>query len=372
MIWDFFKKIARPNKKPLVKEFWRLDNLKSQKPQLVFVDAANTTAVGREIRANLGKVIATCNANGYDFVSYSNDFNRELKEINLESLHYKYPFLEPFVIDREEDINEEVYRAALSEKFDLQTERLPAILFITNNVEQVFEINDSATFRDQFNRILDEVYTIIKTYYSAVRIKEPPVEITPEVKLELAIDSSFVNDLSIIGDEIYTQIDKLMSSGNREAIEDVYQFLAQKKYNLKIETTSRLKIDSEFKLWLLDYGNLEIVLTPLQKTVYLFFLNHPAGVYLHDLVDFKDELLQMYRLIGKNADEADLESRIDDLVDMGSNSINEKCSRIKEAFIKVINPDLAKQYYITGERGQKKGVKLAQEFILNQSPYQKL
>jgi hypothetical protein len=372
MIWDFFKKIVRTNKKPFVKEFWRLDNLKSQKPQLVFVDAVNTTAVGREIRANLDKVIATCNANGYEFISYSNDFNRELKEINLESLHYKYPSLKPFVIDREEDINEEVYRAALSEKFDLQTERLPAILFITNDVEQVFEINDSAIFRDQFNRILDEVYTIIHTRYSVVRVKEDSFEITPEAKLELAIDKSFVNDLSIIGNEIYTQIDKLMSSGNREAIEDIYQFLAKKKYNSKIETTSRLKIDSEFKLWLLDYGNLEIVLTPLQKTVYLFFLNHPAGVYLHDLVDFKDELLQMYRLIGKNTDEADLETRIEDLVNMGSNSINEKCSRIKESFVKVINPDLAKHYYITGERGQKKGVKFGQEFILNESPYQKL
>lgn len=221
MVWDFFKKIARANKKPMVQEFWRMENLKNQKPQLIFVDAVNTTAVGREITANLDKVIATCDANGYEFVSYSNDFDRELKEINLESLHYKYPFLKPFVIDREEDINEEVYRAALSEKFDLQTERLPAILFITNSVEQVFEISDSATFRDQFNRILDEVYIIIHTRYSVVRIKKAPVEITPEAKLELAIDSSFVNDLSIIGNEIYTQIDMLMSSGNKEAIEGI-------------------------------------------------------------------------------------------------------------------------------------------------------
>lgn len=371
MVWDFFKKKAQSNnKKQLPQEFWRMDNLENQKPQLIFIDAVHTSAVGREIVANLEKVVGTCDANGYEFVIYSKDLKNEFKQINLESLFYKYPFLKPFVIDEEVAINEDVYRAALIEKFNLQTERLPAILFITNSVEQVFEINDSVTFRDQFNKILDEVYSIIHTRYSVVKIKEPPAVLTPEAKIESERDSSFVKELNLLGDEIYNQIDKLISSGNKMILEDVYQFLIKKKYNLKIETISRLKIDSSFKLFLLDYGNIEIILTPLQKTVYLFFLNHPSGVYLHDLVDFKEELLRLYKLISRNTDQNDFEDRINDLVSMESNSINEKCSRIKEAFIKVINPDLAKYYYITGERGQKKGIKLTEEFILNESTYQ--
>jgi hypothetical protein len=52
-----------------------------------------------------------------------------------------------------------------------------------------------------------------------------------------------------------------------------------------------------------------------------------------------------------------------ELTDPRSNSINEKCSRIKEAFISKINEDLAEHYYVTGNRSSPKGIKLDRSLV---------
>ncbi len=372
MILDYLLKLRNSSKKPIQPAFSNLQGLKNEMPQLIFINAANTTLIAKEIDLNLTRIKTICAKNGYEFVCYSDGFKQKLNEVNVKSLFYRYPYLRPYEIDLEAEISEELYRAALCKRFNLEMDRLPAMLFVSNYLEEIFELQDSLPFREQFNKIINEVYSSTHTFYSLVENNESKLEITPEEKNELSIDGSFVNELQLIGNEIYGQVEILLSSGNKKILEEIYQYLVTKKYNLKQEVKSRLKIDSSFRIWLVDYGNSEVILTPLQKTVYLFFLSHPSGVYLHDLVDHREELIQIYKMISKTTDEGNLEDRIKDLTNMESNSINEKCSRIKEAFVKMIDPDLAKYYYITGERGQKKGVKLGKEFILNESIFQKL
>ena len=58
---------------------------------------------------------------------------------------------------------------------------------------------------------------------------------------------------------------------------------------------------------------------------------------------------------------------IDDIVDSTKNSINEKCSRIKEAFASQIKDGLASQYYITGRAGEPKRIVLNRSLVEDQS-----
>jgi len=46
-----------------------------------------------------------------------------------------------------------------------------------------------------------------------------------------------------------------------------------------------------------------------------------------------------------------------------SHSINEKCARIKEAFLKVMDAETATHYYICGERGEVKSIGLNRELV---------
>jgi len=51
------------------------------------------------------------------------------------------------------------------------------------------------------------------------------------------------------------------------------------------------------------------------------------------------------------------------MTDPLNNSINEKCSRIRAAFLEVIADDLAQNYYVTGKRGEPKKIMLDRSLV---------
>lgn len=125
---------------------------------------------------------------------------------------------------------------------------------------------------------------------------------------------------------------------------------------------SELIISPAGGVYLKDY-NIEVKLTPLQKTVYLFFLSKPNGVFFKDLPMYKKELLEIYTRISSRTDLESLRSSIEELANPYSNSMSEKCSRIKEAFLKHIDDEWAKYYYISGDRSGKKLIQIDRSYV---------
>lgn len=128
--------------------------------------------------------------------------------------------------------------------------------------------------------------------------------------------------------------------------------------------TSRLYIDKHFRIFLPDYNNLEIELTPLPKTLYLFLLKYPDGVFFKELYMHKKELLDIYGRIGNRTDLEQMQKSINDMTDARSNSVNEKCSRIKEAFLSKLDQRLAHQYIVTGNRQDAKCISLDRSLVV--------
>jgi hypothetical protein len=127
---------------------------------------------------------------------------------------------------------------------------------------------------------------------------------------------------------------------------------------------SRLVIDSQFRIWLPDFKNLEICLTPLPKTLYIFILKHPEGVRFKELPPYRKELLSIYSKTGNRLNLDQMKKSINDLTDIRSNSIHEKCSRIKEAFFAKLKPAIAAHYVINGTRNEHKKIILPQTLII--------
>ena len=88
------------------------------------------------------------------------------------------------------------------------------------------------------------------------------------------------------------------------------------------------------------------------------FLRHPEGILFKNMIDYRSELIGIYNKITKYEDFNRIESSIDALVDPTRNAINEKCSRIREAFVSQLSDDIAENYYITGYRLTPKSIKL--------------
>lgn len=110
---------------------------------------------------------------------------------------------------------------------------------------------------------------------------------------------------------------------------------------------SRLVITRDYRFLLVDYGK-EIMLSPIHKAVYLLFLAHPEGIEFKQLVDYREELYDLYLRMCNRMDLDKIEETIDHLVNPLDNAINEKCSRIKKAFTDVLDEYVASFYVISG------------------------
>ena len=102
----------------------------------------------------------------------------------------------------------------------------------------------------------------------------------------------------------------------------------------------------------------------LDKTVYLFYLQHPEGVSFKQLADYKLELLNIYTSVSGREDMEAMRSSIDTLTDPFDNSINEKVSKIKKAFLNVVSDRIAQHYYIRGEAGTAKSITLDRSLVV--------
>ena len=127
---------------------------------------------------------------------------------------------------------------------------------------------------------------------------------------------------------------------------------------------SKLTITKDYAIILSDYDNKEVKMEPLVKAVYLLFLKHPEGIAFKQLPDYRQELIDIYndlRPLGLN--KRSLQS-IEDVTNPLLNSINEKCARIRAAFVDKFDEHLAKNYFITGERGEAKKIILPQDLVV--------
>ena len=131
----------------------------------------------------------------------------------------------------------------------------------------------------------------------------------------------------------------------------------------KPEKLSRLVITADYRILLPDYNNIEIQMTPLVKAVYLLFLRHPEGIVFKHLMDYRDELKEIYKKIKGDRWIISQRRSIEDVTDPMKNSINEKCARVREAFVTRFDERLAHHYIITGERGEPKRITLPQDLI---------
>jgi hypothetical protein len=125
---------------------------------------------------------------------------------------------------------------------------------------------------------------------------------------------------------------------------------------------SRIKITANYRIILTDYDK-EIEMRQLPKTLFLFFLKHPEGCRLKELIDHRDELLATYLKLTNLDNRIQMESSIDSLVDPLSNSFSEKCAAVKSAFLEEIPDRIANHYYIQGPQGGIKGISLDRALV---------
>ena len=126
---------------------------------------------------------------------------------------------------------------------------------------------------------------------------------------------------------------------------------------------SRVTISKDGIILLTDYQK-EVKMEPIVKAVYLLFLKHPEGIAFKCLPDYREELLGIYQKIKPFGLTERAIRSIEDVTNPLLNSINEKCSRVRAAFLSEVDPTLLEQYIITGKSGEIKKVMLPRDLVV--------
>nr|MCR5679609.1 hypothetical protein [Prevotella sp.] len=157
-------------------------------------------------------------------------------------------------------------------------------------------------------------------------------------------------------EEVKERIAKLRQRG-------ISQYILEKLVHPD-DRLSRLVISKDYRLVLPDYNNMEIKMEPLVKAIFLLFLNHPEGILFKHLPDYREELTKIYmKLKPYGISERTLQS-IEDVTNPLLNSINEKCARIRGAFVGQFDDHMARHYYIDGKRGDVKKISLPRDLVV--------
>lgn len=202
-----------------------------------------------------------------------------------------------------------------------------------------------ANVRDYLNQIGDKrLYNIISDEEIRMANEGMPA------------DDRFYSDMYLIGKEIRERIEILRTMG-------LSSLAIRKLIGDDADKPGRLLINRHNKIILPDFRNKEIKLEPIQKAVFFLFLRHPEGIYFKDLGDYREELGVIYREITGREDLAGIQDSINILTDPLNNSINEKCARIKNAFVSEFREEVAQWYFIDGKKGEKKSIKLPRELV---------
>ena len=174
--------------------------------------------------------------------------------------------------------------------------------------------------------------------------------------VSLEMDYDFEAERQRMMDEIRERLERLRELGVDE--------LVLRKLLEKEDTLSRLVVTRDYRILLPDYHNMEIEMTPLPKAVFLLFLKHEEGIPFKFLSDYEDELRDIYLRLTDRVQTEVIDKSIQALCDPTQNAINEKCARIREAFVDKFDERLAQHYFVTGKRGEPKRIQLQRNLVV--------
>lgn len=186
------------------------------------------------------------------------------------------------------------------------------------------------------------------------------------------------NDRAIISDEMQRLFDTVnalqLDRGMRELLDitlaryaqmlghrdgGLQKLLQDDQPMMLLQPLEVVRFDVDGKLFV---GDRRVKMNPICRSVYRLFFNHPEGIELPQLGDYRRELLDIYVNMATHTNRAVLEKRIQLICDPRENSINEKLSTINHIFEDLLGEEVSVPYQILGVRGGPKKINLRPEF----------
>ena len=160
------------------------------------------------------------------------------------------------------------------------------------------------------------------------------------------------------------EVDRPLARQVLDTMDGIRQHMMFRERSEFLNSPSKMEIRGFMKrIFLKDLGDLEILLNPKEKTIYLFFLVHPEGVRIVDLIDHKTEISHFYETFTNSYDTSQIEQAINLLLDPTEGNINQVFSRIRAKFKSALGTRLSNLYTIEGNPGEPFKINLNRELV---------
>jgi hypothetical protein len=148
-----------------------------------------------------------------------------------------------------------------------------------------------------------------------------------------------------------------------DTMESIRKNLLFRQRSVLLNEPSRMEIRGYTKnIFLSDFGDLQINLTPKEKTLFLLFLNHPEGINMSYLIDHQEELKSYYSMLTRSGSPEQVETVISNMINYeNATDISIQFSRIKNKFVAALG-EFGKQYTIE-KVGDKHKIVLNRELV---------
>jgi hypothetical protein len=176
-----------------------------------------------------------------------------------------------------------------------------------------------------------------------------------------------LTEKDVVIEQLYQHVNRLLELGMKEGeiLTEVRKCMPPDMYYLIISKDIKKIYVSRFH----KIGNKkiegyqEVKMSPLDKAVYILFLKHPEGINFSYLPDHRSELMEIYKKLMNYRTTAAMLRSVEDVTDPTKNSINEKCARIRRAFVEAFGSYNAEPYCISGPRGEAKRIELDRKYV---------
>ena len=130
----------------------------------------------------------------------------------------------------------------------------------------------------------------------------------------------------------------------------------------------RVLVNGDMKIVLPEYDEMEIPMPAMCRTLYILFLKQRKagsdGIVLKNIDAHREEIIDIYGMVKPGANERRVIQTVDNLCDPFGDSLNQMISRINRCVRNVItDKELAKQYTITGIKGEEYSIALDPEYL---------
>jgi hypothetical protein len=354
---------------------------------VLFVEDSYNPKINDFIKTNYKDIVDTFNSKDIDFcylpyllqdkdyqnvVSYNRPYlHNSIDGIPISEVYSKIkskltdPLDGPGLvfIDMVLDLSEVVYGYPINERVSLieQFDKFATAIYETFNDDFILSKGDNKPmFKIGKNDVSDLDFGVLHEPKIDYNKEQAEKKIFSDIcySIELNADDQFDYEAYRLADEIRTRIQQLKESGALKLIADIFEGI-----NIVSNKLSSIFITNDYRIFLKEYGMKEVIMAPLPKSLYILFLRHPEGILFKQLSDFHDELLSIYRNVTIHEDIDRAKGSIRAMTNPLDNSVNEKCSRIRTAFLNVIADDLAQNYYVTGERAKPKKIILDRSLV---------